>query len=158
MNKVVLMGRMVADADINEFGKGKNAGLVGSFRLAVRDGVDADGNERTQFIQCTAWNGLAEIVITIAGVSKKDGAKELESIDNFKNGFIFKNAGGLESLYNDNVDIVLDVGGQKIRCRDNLCLRESTYTIGLSADYERLLNGKFKPKYMPFGDINKLFK
>ena len=96
--------------------------------------------------------------ITIAGVSKKDGAKELKSIDNFKDGFIFKNAGGLESLYNDNVDIVLDVGGQKIRCRDNLCLRESTYTIGLSADYERLLNGIFKPKYLPFGDINKLFK
>lgn len=71
MNKVVLMGRMVADVDIKEFGKGKNAGLVGSFRLAVRDGVDADGNERTQFIQCTAWNGLAEIVEKYAGKGKQ---------------------------------------------------------------------------------------
>ena len=90
MNKVILMGRMVADCDTKEFGKGKNAGLVGSFRLAIRDGVDADGNERTQFIQCTVWNGLAEIVekyakkgnqICVAGklvnnnYEKQDGTK-----------------------------------------------------------------------------------
>ena len=71
MNKVVLMGRMVVDCDTKEFGKGKNAGVVGSFRLAIRDGIDADGNERTQFIQCTAWNGLAEIVEKYAGKGKQ---------------------------------------------------------------------------------------
>lgn len=71
MNKVVLMGRMTADADIKEFGKGKNAGIVASFRLAIRDGVDAEGNARTQFIQCTAWNGIAELVEKYAGKGKQ---------------------------------------------------------------------------------------
>lgn len=62
---------MVADVETKEFGKGKNAGVVGSFRLAIRDGVDADGNARTQFIQCTAWNGLAELVEKYAGKGKQ---------------------------------------------------------------------------------------
>ena len=123
-------------------------------------GIFEDDGEYEQFKTLGAkkyvYTDADGLHITIAGVSKKDGAKELESIENFKDGFIFTNAGGLESVYNDNVDNVFNYQGQKIRYRDNICLRESTYTIGLSADYERILNGIFKLKYMPF-DIKKLY-
>ena len=46
--------------------------------------------------------------ITVAGVSKKKGAIELENaggLDAFKEGFIFKDAGGSELVYNDNPQI-----------------------------------------------------
>lgn len=73
MNSVNLIGRLTADIDIREYGKGKNAGKVGSFRLAVRDGVDADGEERTQFINCTAWNKTAELIADYCGKGKMLG-------------------------------------------------------------------------------------
>lgn len=79
--------------------------------------------------------------ITIAGVVKGEGAKELGSIDNFKEGFTFVKSGGLVAEYNDNIDMVYTVNGEKIRITDNLCLRPSTYTLSLSEDYRRLLEG-----------------
>lgn len=77
--------------------------------------------------------------ITIAGVGKKEGAAELGSIENFKEGFTFVKAGGLEAVYNDNVDITRTIEGHPVRIRDNVCLRPSTYTIGMTQDYKDLL-------------------
>ena len=159
--------KYIGDADFSKF----NAEIKRLSQMRDCIGIDAEGKthymgvfeddgDYTEFKTLGAkkyvYTDEKGLHITIAGVSKIDGAKELESIDNFKDGFIFKNAGGLESLYNDDVDAIFEKDGIKMRYRDNLCLRESTYTIGISADYERLLNGIFKPKYMPF-DIKKLY-
>ena len=43
-----------------------------------------------------------ELHITVSGVMKKEGAKELGDIHNFKEGFIFRDSGGQSALYNDN--------------------------------------------------------
>jgi len=59
-NQVVLVGRLTKEIELKEYGKGKNAGSMARFSIAVRDGKDADGNERTQFISCVAWNATAE--------------------------------------------------------------------------------------------------
>ena len=59
-NQVVLVGRLTKEIELKEYGKGKNAGSVARFSIAVRDGKDNDGNERTQFISCVAWNTTAE--------------------------------------------------------------------------------------------------
>lgn len=80
--------------------------------------------------------------ITIAGVPKKKGAEELEKIENFKTGFVFSHTGKLESVYND-----IDYGlynpdgqtGHDLYIASNVVLRESTYQIGLSAEYMRIL-------------------
>lgn len=80
--------------------------------------------------------------ITIAGVPKKKGAEELEKIENFKTGFVFSHTGKLESVYND-----IDYGlynpdgqtGHDLYISSNVVLRESTYQIGLSAEYMRIL-------------------
>ena len=79
--------------------------------------------------------------ITIAGVVKGDGAKELGSIDNFKEGFTFVKSGGLCAVYNDNVDMLYNVNGEKIHITDNICLKPSTYTISITEEYRRLLEG-----------------
>lgn len=96
--------------------------------------------------------------ITLAGVGKIPGADELGSIENFKEGFTFTKAGGLEAVYNDT-----DYGRyfirQKVKPRSryhrrrnihrvihslfitrNVTLRPSSYTIGIAADYKRILD------------------
>lgn len=81
---------------------------------------------------------------TIAGVNKKFGAKELQragGIKAFKEGFTFKEAGGLESIYNDYPpmkDITID--GKKIEIVKNIYLKDSTYTLGLTGEYKRLID------------------
>lgn len=59
MNKVQLVGRLTKDVECQEYGKGKEGGYFARFALAIRDGVDKDGNAITQFINCVAWNSTA---------------------------------------------------------------------------------------------------
>lgn len=82
---------------------------------------------------------------TIAGVSKKAGAKELEEhggIKAFKEGFMFNEAGGLEAVYNDDPEIkeFVTEDGVSIDITSNVCLKPSTYRIGLTDDYRRLIS------------------
>jgi len=60
MNSVCLVGRITKDPELKTYGK--KDGSLCRFTLAIRDGVDADGEERTQFISCIAWNKSAEIL------------------------------------------------------------------------------------------------
>lgn len=84
-----------------------------------------------------------KLVCTIAGVSKNLGGKELEEhggITAFHEGFTFKKAGGLEAVYNDKPGISeYTAEGRTGEITSNVCLRPSTYTLGLTADYKRLL-------------------
>ena len=59
MNKVQLVGRLTKDVECQEYGKGKEGGYFARFALAIRDGVDKDGNPLTQFVNCVAWNSTA---------------------------------------------------------------------------------------------------
>lgn len=84
-----------------------------------------------------------KLVCTIAGVSKNLGGKELEEhggITAFREGFTFNKAGGLEAVYNDKPSITeYKAEGRTVKITSNVCLRPSTYTLGLAADYKRLL-------------------
>ena len=84
-----------------------------------------------------------KLVCTIAGVSKNLGGKELEAhggITAFHEGFTFEKAGGLEAVYNDKPCISeYTAEGRTGKITSNVCLRPSTYTLGLTADYKRLL-------------------
>ena len=62
MNNVQLIGRITKDPEVKTFGKGKDTVDLCRFTLAVRDGKDAEGNERTQFISCAAWGKVVEII------------------------------------------------------------------------------------------------
>lgn len=67
MNKVILCGRLTADVEMGQNGKGKDARPYGNFTIAVRDGVDADGEKRTQFIRCVAFGKAAEVISEFSG-------------------------------------------------------------------------------------------
>lgn len=88
--------------------------------------------------------------ITIAGVNKKKGAIELGKIENFKEGFIFWDAGGTESLFNDNIIRKIQVDGHDLEIRDNVVIRDSTYTLGITAEYLDILLGVERMKYSEY--------
>lgn len=96
--------------------------------------------------------------ITIAGVNKLKGADELEKIENFKEGFIFNKAGGTESVFNDNIDMYyLTLEGKQLHITDNVVIRDSTYTLGITAEYRAILDGLVDIKYSDH-DIAGLYK
>lgn len=91
-----------------------------------------------------AYEKDGKLYITIAGVNKKKGAVELGCLENLKIGFTFYDAGGLESVYND-----IDYGyynpdpenvSRETYITRNVCLRPSTYTVGLTMEYLRVIN------------------
>ena len=87
---------------------------------------------------------------TIAGVSKKKGGKELEKhggLQAFKEGFIFKDAGGTMAVYNDDPEIeMVVIDGHKLPITANVAILPSEYTLGITGEYERIL--KFAKNYL----------
>ena len=87
--------------------------------------------------------------ITVAGVNKSKGGAELDKykgIYSFNDGFIFSDAGGLESVYNDNSYGKYAVDGNEITITPNVYLCPSTYTLGETQEYKMLLASLFSEK------------
>lgn len=90
-----------------------------------------------------------ETHITIAGVNKAKGAEELKerggleafiASKDFENEFTFYDAGGLDAVYNDMQEPMLwVVDGRPFKITSNICLRPSTYTLGITQDYRDIL-------------------
>ena len=59
LNNVNLIGRVTKDIELRKTQSNKS---VVKFTLAVDDGKDGQGNSRTQFIECQAWEGLADTI------------------------------------------------------------------------------------------------
>ena len=55
MNSVCLIGRLTKDPDVSSYGKGKNAGTVAHYTLAVDNGTD-----NADFIRCVTFGKSAE--------------------------------------------------------------------------------------------------
>lgn len=81
--------------------------------------------------------------LTVAGVGKKKGASELAAhggLEAFREGFTFYEAGGTESVYNDFPEVAEIVReGNKIPITSNVLIKDSTYTLGVTAEYWRIL-------------------
>ena len=82
--------------------------------------------------------------ITVAGCGKSKGAKELASrggLDAFQEGFTFYEAGGTESIYNDiREPVKVNIDGHEHEITSNVYIRPSTYTLGVTGEYKRILN------------------
>lgn len=87
--------------------------------------------------------------VTISGVSKEKGGPELEKhggIKAFKEGFIFVEAGGTEIAYIDEpLSDYMVIDGKKIELTPCATIKDSTYKLGVSADFERLLEQICEP-------------
>lgn len=87
-----------------------------------------------------------ELYVTIAGVHKLKGAKELKTIENLTPDFTFEESGGVEGRYNDYYG-KYTYKGQGIIISENLYLHKHDYTIGFGKDYESLINSILKGEY-----------
>ena len=65
--------------------------------------------------------------------------EENGGIDAFRIGFTFSKSGGTESVYNDTAygDYIID--GHTLHITQNVVIRPSTYTIGITDEYRRIL-------------------
>lgn len=83
--------------------------------------------------------------VTISGVAKSsdpllpDGARELKTIDNFKVGFTFKEAGGITLYYHHEPIHDIIRHGCKIHTASGIGTSDSTYQIGLTKEYASIL-------------------
>lgn len=79
---------------------------------------------------------------TIAGVNKKIAPEELEEhggTEVFRLGFTFFRAGGTESVYNDSKYGTYVIEGKEFNITQNIVIKPSTYTIGITDEYKRVL-------------------
>lgn len=85
-----------------------------------------------------------QLHITVAGCGKSKGAKELAArggLEAFKEGFTFYEAGGTESIYNDIRDpFKINIDGNSLLITSNVLIKESTYTLGVTGEYKRILS------------------
>ena len=91
-----------------------------------------------------AFKQTNKIGITVAGLNKKSGAKELErkgGLSNFKIGTEFINSGRKTVYYNDDKKHFLTVQGCQIENASNIALVDTTYTLGMTDVMLSILNG-----------------
>lgn len=79
-----------------------------------------------------------ELKITISGVKKKLGAKELGVLENFKKDFVFHDAAALKMYYNDYGTRKQYINGKYYTMGASCSLLPNTYTLGMTDDYEKL--------------------
>lgn len=87
-----------------------------------------------------------KLEITVAGVGKEEGSKELEEaggLEAFKKGFRFRN-GGIDAVYNDTDCFSFVIGKHHLEVTKNVALVEGVYTLGLSPAYSNLLDEIYK--------------
>lgn len=112
-----------------------------------------------------AYTDKEGLHITVAGVGKKAGAKELvkaarisrhltggkeTGLDLFKpsyrdeygekhKGFVFIEGGGTESRYDDTIDLTVNIDGHDLRITRNVSIVPSTYELSLTQEYRDLI-------------------
>lgn len=85
------------------------------------------------------------LFITIAGVAKDLGARELDEMGGLARFVnvdalpLFVKAGGTEIHYNDAVDMWITVGVHRLHITDNAVIRNSTYQMSETPEYQYLL-------------------
>ena len=83
------------------------------------------------------------IEITIAGVNKRKGGPELDAAGGFKAfrpGFVFRDAGGTDLIYNDDPDCdPLMIDGHRLDITRNVVLLDGEYTLGITMEYAALI-------------------
>lgn len=91
---------------------------------------------------------------TVAGVNKKNGGGELDKhggIRAFEEGFIFKEAGGTQAIYNDDPQISkMEIDGHVFPITANVSIVPSEYTLGITGEYERIIKYSKKYLYNPY--------
>ena len=81
--------------------------------------------------------------VTISGVDKRLGGPELDAhggLAAFEDDFVFHDAGGTESVYNDDPEISeMQIDGHHLQITSNVAILPSTYRVGITGEYRRII-------------------
>lgn len=98
--------------------------------------------------------GAGRTHCTIAGVNKKKGGAELDEhggLSAFTEGFVFREAGGTQAVYNDSPKMDhVDIEGRSLPVTANVAILPSEYTLGITGEYERIIKYSKKYLYNPY--------
>lgn len=89
-----------------------------------------------------AYRKRGKLGITVSGVNKKKGAIELEErggLESFLPDFTFTMGGGVEVIYNDHETVSIQIEGREVKLTSNVAIVQSTYTLGITDEYQNLL-------------------
>lgn len=80
-------------------------------------------------------NGKFEV--TVSGLNKDKGAEEIGDIKYFITGLTIENSGRTRSVYDDNIEAhYIEVNGKQYKIYSNVAILKTTYTLGVSKEYE----------------------
>lgn len=82
-----------------------------------------------------AFTKQGKLGITVAGLAKKEGAKELAKkggIKKFENGAVFVNSGRSSVYFNNDEIHTIIVEGVEIETASNIAIVDTTYTLGIT--------------------------
>ena len=80
-----------------------------------------------------------EFGVTVSGLGKKQGAKELRCINNFVIGKTIENSGRTTSWYNDEKRHKITVDGCTFETASNIAILDTSYTLGVTNEYWELI-------------------
>lgn len=52
---------------------------------------------------------------------------------------MFRDGGGTNSIYNDDIDLTIEIDGRRLRLTDNVVIVPDEYTLGVTGEYAALL-------------------
>lgn len=90
-----------------------------------------------------AYDDGKHIGITVAGLSKKKGAAELEKgdgLDDFVIGKVFNDSGRTVAYFNNDPIHTIKVNGDVIETASNIAIVETTYTLGITDTMLDIIN------------------
>jgi hypothetical protein len=73
--------------------------------------------------------------ITVSGMGKKKGAKQVGKIENFQIGKKFYDVGRSTSWYNDEQPKYIEVNGDRFQTASNIGILETSYELGVTNEY-----------------------
>lgn len=79
--------------------------------------------------------GNIKFEITVSGMSKKKGSKQVGKIENFMIGKKFYDVGRSTSWYNDKDPHYIEINGDRFLSASNIGILESTYELGVTNEY-----------------------
>lgn len=83
--------------------------------------------------------GIRKLHVTVSGVNKGKAPAELGKLDNFRLGFVFREAGGLELKYFESDITDLKINDETIETASGIAMLPSTYTIGITRGYDKII-------------------
>lgn len=80
-----------------------------------------------------------DYIITVSGMNKKKGSKQIQSMSDFNIGTVYEDVGRSTSFYNDCHPFYGEIKGEKILFTPNVAVVDTTYTLGLTDTYYDLI-------------------